>query len=71
MWDGYMKKKEALTSNRHGDCTSGGFDVWKGNSCKSDEVCDANPAQFSPLEHRMNEVYLFHGTFIRAALSIA
>lgn len=70
MWDRYAAKRKKIQDNR-GDCTSGGFDVWKGQACKSDDACDNHPDLFDPLDKSLNEVYLLHGTNIRAALSIA
>ena len=37
----------------------------------SDNVADQNPGIFTPLDNDLNEVYVWHGTNVRAALSIA
>lgn len=66
MWSRYVKKREAIRASRAGDR----FRTFH-PPIKSDQVADRYPELFAPLDSKLNEVYLFHGTRVRYALSIA
>mmetsp|Transcript_9957 Transcript_9957/g.16583 ORF Transcript_9957/g.16583 Transcript_9957/m.16583 type:complete len:288 (-) Transcript_9957:12-875(-) len=66
MWGRYVKKRESIRTAR-GDEKFRPFHP----RISSDEVAAKYPELFAPLETKLNEVYLFHGTRVRYALSIA
>lgn len=63
MWERYVKKKDEIAATRAGD-TGPDLEVKT-----TPHLADS--AHFLELEPGANEMYLFHGTFVRAALSIA
>jgi len=68
MWARYASKRSAIRVKRVSEAEPfRQFDP----SILSSKAVDECPDVFTPLEHDLNEVYLFHGTFVRAALSIA
>lgn len=63
MWERYMNKKNEIATRRAGDMGPG-LDV------KTSPLL-ADASDFQEFDPAANEMYLFHGTFVRAALSIA
>lgn len=67
MWKRYCEKRNAIRAKR-----SGGADVTViSPPALTDEVADGHSDTLAPLDEKLNEVYLWHGTGIRVALSIA
>eukprot|EP00927_Polykrikos_kofoidii_P015577 TRINITY_DN16936_c0_g1_i2.p1 TRINITY_DN16936_c0_g1~~TRINITY_DN16936_c0_g1_i2.p1 ORF type:complete len:1336 (-),score=148.31 TRINITY_DN16936_c0_g1_i2:329-4102(-) len=64
MWSRYVIKKGELREKR-GD-SAREFDP----PVEVNEIAQEHPNIFSPLEYNINETYLWHGTFVRFALSI-
>eukprot|EP00928_Gymnodinium_smaydae_P092797 TRINITY_DN7672_c0_g1_i3.p1 TRINITY_DN7672_c0_g1~~TRINITY_DN7672_c0_g1_i3.p1 ORF type:complete len:607 (+),score=52.20 TRINITY_DN7672_c0_g1_i3:74-1894(+) len=69
MWAKYVERREAIAENRmmRGEMPLRSPDP----PIKTDEVCDQYSQVFEQLDNELNEVYLWHGTNVRAALSIA
>mmetsp|Transcript_40382 Transcript_40382/g.77467 ORF Transcript_40382/g.77467 Transcript_40382/m.77467 type:complete len:759 (-) Transcript_40382:227-2503(-) len=67
MWQRYVRMRDTIRENRQE------LQPLKRLQPKVDtqDVIDRYPDVFQPLEDDLNEVYLWHGTFVRAALSIA
>lgn len=66
MWERYVKRRCSIQDQRQS------ADVEQlCPPCKTLEVVGSNADSFSPLDGSLNEVYLWHGTHVRAALSIA
>eukprot|EP00928_Gymnodinium_smaydae_P072711 TRINITY_DN56013_c0_g1_i1.p1 TRINITY_DN56013_c0_g1~~TRINITY_DN56013_c0_g1_i1.p1 ORF type:complete len:891 (+),score=144.39 TRINITY_DN56013_c0_g1_i1:82-2754(+) len=66
MWAKYVQKREEIREKRAEEALEP-FDP----PMQSDEVADMHPELFGDLDNSVNEVYLWHGTNVRAALSIA
>merc|ERR1740123_1004392 len=68
MWARYVLKRDAIRVKRKADTEPfRAFDP----PILSTELVDRYPEIFANPEHDINEVYLFHGTFVRATMSIA
>lgn len=66
MWSRYLKKKKDICEAR--DLSS----LWHPNpAVVSDDISGKYSDIFAPLDTDCNEMYLWHGTFVRNALSIA
>eukprot|EP00931_Biecheleriopsis_adriatica_P055973 TRINITY_DN33180_c0_g1_i1.p1 TRINITY_DN33180_c0_g1~~TRINITY_DN33180_c0_g1_i1.p1 ORF type:complete len:630 (+),score=113.82 TRINITY_DN33180_c0_g1_i1:115-2004(+) len=66
MWGRYVEKRDAIARLR------GGEELPQLDPpVETDEVADRYSNTFEPLQNSLNEVYLWHGTNVRAALSIA
>lgn len=68
MWARYVMKRDAIRLKRSQEAEP--FRKFE-PPIMSSAVADRCPEVFMPLEHELNEVYLFHGTFVRAAVAIA
>eukprot|EP00913_Durusdinium_trenchii_P024719 g23202.t1 len=67
MWARYVEKREEISSRRQEEMPLQQLEP----PAISDEAVDKYSNSFEPLERSLNEVYLWHGTNVRAALSIA
>mmetsp|Transcript_42044 Transcript_42044/g.97966 ORF Transcript_42044/g.97966 Transcript_42044/m.97966 type:complete len:704 (-) Transcript_42044:114-2225(-) len=69
MWGRYASKRDAIHERRVGDgeTTIEPLDP----PAVSNEVAEKHSQTFEPLDLSLNEMYLWHGTNVRAALSIA
>lgn len=67
MWADYVAKREIIAARREVQMPLAQLDP----AVISDEAVDEYSNTFEPLERSLNEVYLWHGTNVRAALSIA
>ncbi|CAE7556957.1 Tiparp, partial [Symbiodinium necroappetens] len=65
MWKRFMRKRDQIRRNR-----SSSIEQVEPPVCTSGLVKD-QPGTFNPLDEGLNEFYLWHGTHVRAALSIA
>ncbi|CAE7029096.1 Tiparp [Symbiodinium sp. CCMP2456] len=65
MWKRFMRKRDQIRRNR-----SSSIEHVEPPVCTSGLVKD-QPGTFTPLDEGLNEFYLWHGTHVRAALSIA
>jgi hypothetical protein len=66
MWDKYQKRLAQIKALREGESIHP-----MDPPAKTDEIADKCPRVFEPLDASVNELYLWHGTDVRAALSIA
>ncbi|CAE6968044.1 Parp12 [Symbiodinium natans] len=64
MWKRFMTKRDQIRRSR------GAIEVVEPQVCTSGLVKE-QPGTFMPLDEGLNEFYLWHGTHVRAALSIA
>eukprot|EP00931_Biecheleriopsis_adriatica_P094366 TRINITY_DN6801_c0_g1_i1.p1 TRINITY_DN6801_c0_g1~~TRINITY_DN6801_c0_g1_i1.p1 ORF type:complete len:775 (-),score=113.21 TRINITY_DN6801_c0_g1_i1:7-2052(-) len=67
MWSRYVQRREAIRRRRRHRLPLRGFEP----ELFTSEVVDSNPDSFEPLDKALNEVYLWHGTQVRAGLAIA
>jgi len=67
MWYRYHQKRSVIKATRTSNEIALRFDP----AVKTDEIADKHPEVFDPLDNELNEVYLWHGTNVRTALSIA
>ncbi|CAJ1338820.1 unnamed protein product, partial [Effrenium voratum] len=67
MWRSYVRKRDEIRNRRSGDINS--FD--EPVKTMAAATAESNKSIFAPLDSSVNEVYAFHGTFVRYALSIA
>jgi hypothetical protein len=66
MWDRYQKRLQEIKALRDGESIHP-----MDPPAKTDEIADSHPQVFESLDASINELYLWHGTNVRAALSIA
>merc|ERR1719326_2856562 len=66
MWNRYKERRDEIADSRKGK-----FVHRVDPPALTDEIADKYPECFEPLDDDINEVYLWHGTSVRAALSIA
>lgn len=67
MWNQYVRKRSLIKASRAEEMPLHPLDP----PAATDEVADRSPTLFAPLDDALNEIYLWHGTSVRAALSIA
>lgn len=65
MWRSYVKKRNVIRNRR-----AEGVEPMDPPP-KTQSVVDSHSGMFAPLDPTVNELYAFHGTFVRYALSIA
>jgi len=66
LWQAYVNKRDLIREKRKGEAIHP-FDP----PCMTDAVVDQSGQVLAALDREINEVYLWHGTFVRSALSIA
>merc|ERR1719487_533138 len=66
MWTTYVQKREEIRKKRVNETL-----VPFSPPVVTDKVARQHEDMFEPLQSELNEVYLWHGTFVRTALSIA
>lgn len=66
MWQRYATRRDAIQARR----AEGGVQRLD-PPVLADELADKHPGVLAPLDEALNEVYLWHGTGVRIALSIA
>jgi len=69
MWQRYVNKRDAISRSRTGGSCAH-FRSFE-PAVRTDCVTKKYPDTFEPLQSSINEVYLWHGTFVRYALAIA
>jgi hypothetical protein len=67
MWSNYVDRRNAIRYRRHDSLPLPAPEP----KAKTDEIAHQHPEVFEPLDSGINELYLWHGTDVRKALSIA
>jgi len=66
MWRNYVAKRNVIRSRRSGEALE-----QMDPAPLTESVVQSRSSMFAPLDPSVNELYAFHGTFVRYALSIA